>query len=415
MGQAHVASAEQRGAPECRGTEEVRIRLTELLESRLVEGFESLERDEQGSSSLHALLALVGTLGAAPGRKAVILFSEGLAVPASVQAARESLISAANRARVSVYTADAGGLRVESPVDEVRRTLDTVKTRARDDSSGRLTEDDPLWLREKGEEALRLAPASTLVPLADETGGFALGGTNDLRSGLDRLQEELREHYRLSYAPHNRAFDGRFRSIAVRVKRPHGALQARKGYLALRPELSLPVLSYEAPALARLDSGSAAGGVPIRVRGLQFPERPGALATVPILVDLPSQALRFELDRKAGTFRQDFTILALVHDASGTVVAKLSQRYALQRPLGELEAARRGQVLFYREAHLPPGRYAVEAAVVDAHSNAGGIARAALEVPQPQPDGIRASSLVLVERAEKASREDEVRGPLALR
>ena len=260
LGQAHVASAESRGAPECRGREEVRTRLTELLESRLVEGFESLERDQQGFGSVHALLALVGALGEAPGRKAVILFSEGLAVPANVADVYRSLISAANRARVSLYTVDAGGLRVESPGDEMRRALDTVRTRARSDSSGgRLSDDDPLSLLEKNEDALRLAPASTLGPLADETAGFAIGGANDLAAGLSRLREELREHYRLSYSPTNRDFDGRFRTIAVRVERPHGALHSRKGYLAVATKLPVPALSYEADALARSAAETATG------------------------------------------------------------------------------------------------------------------------------------------------------------
>ena len=51
--------------------------LTEMLESRLVEGFESVERDRRGSGTIHALLALVGALEALPGSKALLLFSEG--------------------------------------------------------------------------------------------------------------------------------------------------------------------------------------------------------------------------------------------------------------------------------------------------------------------------------------------------
>ncbi len=107
-----------------------------MLESRLVESFESLERDQQGFASTHALLSLVGGLSTLPGRKAVLLFSEGLAIPSNVEATYRSVIGAANRARVSVYTLDAGGLRVESPADELRRTLDMVKTRARNRATG---------------------------------------------------------------------------------------------------------------------------------------------------------------------------------------------------------------------------------------------------------------------------------------
>lgn len=399
LGQAHVAAAESKGAPECRGREEVRIRLNEMLESRLVESFESLERDQQGFASTHALLSLVGGLSTLPGRKAVLLFSEGLAIPSNVEATYRSVIGAANRARVSVYTLDAGGLRVESPADELRRTLDMVKTRARNESDGgRLTEESLLSLQERNEGAMRLAPASTLAPLADQTGGFALAGTNDLAEGLSRVEEELRSHHLLSYAPRNRDFDGRFRAIRVRVSRPHGRVQARKGYLALRTPLPVPALPHEAPALARLDAREAPGDVPLRVQALQFPQGEGS-ARVPILVEAESIGLR------------DFTILARVRDAGGNVMAKASQQYQVAGPL---EGRGSALVLFYREIRLPAGQYTVEAAAVDAPSGRAGRATAALEVPPAEPGQLRASSLVVVRRAEKvAEGEGGDPGPLA--
>jgi VWFA-related protein len=416
LGQAHVASAESRGAPECRGREEVRIRLNELLESRLVESFESLERDQQGFASTHALLSLIAGLSALPGRKAVLLFSEGLAIPSNVEATYRSVIGAANRARVSVYTVDAGGLRVESPADELRRTLDTVKTRSRyDTDGGRLTEESLLGLQEKNEGAMRLAPASTLVPLADETGGFALSGTNDLAEGLSRFEEELRSHYVLSYAPRNRDFDGRFRRIEVKVGRPHGRLQARKGYLALRTALPVPVLPHEAAALAMLDAPPGPQDVPLRVRGLQFPESEGA-SRVPILVEVPAGAFGFDRDDEAQRYRQDFTILVRVRNASGQVVAKASEQYPLSGSLDRLEEARRSRVLFYREMRLPPGVYTLEAVALDARTGHGGTAVASLDVPRADPGRLRASSLMVVGRAEKvaAGRGGEP-GPLQYR
>ena len=412
LGQAHVAAAESRGAPECRGHEEVRIRLDELLESRLVEGFESLERDQQGFSSTHALLALIGGLGTLPGRKAVVLFSEGLAIPSNVEATFQSVVGAANRARVSVYTVDAGGLRVESPADELRRTVDNVKTRSRyDTDGGRLTEEGLLGLLEKSEGALRLAPESTLVPLANATGGFAVSATNDLTEGLSRLEEELRSHYVLSYAPRNRDFDGRFRTIRVKVSRSHGRLQARRGYLAVKTALPVPALPHEVEALARLDSGRLPKDLPLRVRGLQFPEEPDS-SRVPILVEVPSLAFRFDRDHKAGVYRQDFTILVLVKDASGGVVAKASQRYRLEGPLERLEEARREQVLFYREVRLPAGLYALEAIALDVRSGRAGAAVASLEVPRSDAGRLRASSLMVVRRAEKVAAGGGQGGPL---
>src|SRR6185295_8808206 len=105
----------------------------------------------------------------------------------------------------------------------------------------------------------------------------------------------------------------------VKVKRPHGRLQAREGYLAVRTALPVPALDYEAPALARLESGSPPTGVALHLRGLQFPEAPPA-AVVPIMVEVPARGL------------DDLTVVVLVRDASRQVLAKMSQRYALAAP-----------------------------------------------------------------------------------
>src|SRR5207237_732270 len=122
-----------------------------------------------------------------------------------------------------------------------------------------------LVLLEKNEDALRFDPASGLGRLADQTGGFLVHDTNDLSSGLRAMSDDLRAYYVVSYTPRNRTYDGRFRTIAVRVRRPHGRLQSRKGYLAVRSALPVPVLDHEAAALARLESGRPTD-VPLRLR-----------------------------------------------------------------------------------------------------------------------------------------------------
>src|SRR6185436_10396772 len=68
--------------------------------------------------------------------------------------------------------------------------------------------------------------------LALDTGGLVLRNANDLGAGLDRIGKEARSYYLLGYAPTNRAADGRFRRIEVKVARPGVALRARRGYFA---------------------------------------------------------------------------------------------------------------------------------------------------------------------------------------
>ncbi len=404
IGQAHVAAAELSGVPECRNAEDELIRNLEILDSRLVEAFESLERDEQGFAVLHALLALVGGLEPVPGRKAVVLFSEGLAIPAGVESAFRSVVAAANRANVSIYTVDAGGLRATSAADETRRTIDSLQGRLQPENSnplarGSITTLQPmsgLALLERNEDTLRFAPGSGLGRLAEQTGGFLLHDTNDLSTGLAEMDEELGAYYALSYAPKNQAYDGRFRAISVKLKRPHGRLQARKGYLAVKTALPVPALEYEAPALARLDVGPLPTAVPLRLRGLQFPEEP-PFSRVPIVVDVASRG------------RQDLAVVVLVRDATRRVVAKMSQRYPPAEPGARSEA---GPILFYRETRLPPGTYSLEAIAYDLRSGAAGAVTSVLDVPAVASGRLRASSLMIVGRAEKLGPDGGAAMPL---
>ena len=45
---------------------------------------------------------------------------------------------------------------------------------------------------------------------------------------------------------------------------------------------------------------------------------------------------------------------------------KLSQQYLLTGDAKDVEAAKKGEILFYREAELPPGVYTMETIVFDA-------------------------------------------------
>jgi VWFA-related protein len=410
IGQAHVASAELSGVPECRGVEEDVVRKLELLDSRLMETYDALERDEQGFATTHGLLALVSGIAKLPGRKAIVLFSEGLVVPANVEAAFRSVVSAANRANVSIYAVDATGLQATSARDETRRTIDVLQARlkpegtvnpgARGPSSGeRLT--SGLALLEKNEDALRFASDSGLGRLADLTGGFLIRDTNDLSPGLAQIDEELGAYYLLSYSPKNQSYDGRFRTIQIKLRAPHGRLQARQGYLALRTTAAIPALDHEAPALARLETdGPLPTAVPVRLGGLHFPLEAG-LSVVPVVIEIPAGALAFRTDKKEDTFRQDFTIVALVKNSAGEVVVKMSQHYPLTGPKARLDEARRAEVRFYRETRLPPGAYRLEAVVHDALADTAGGVRASLEVPAAVSGRLRASSLIVVRNAQK--------------
>ncbi len=205
------------------------------IEVRLQRNLEFLERTQQGYATTSGLRAVVLTLARVPGRKTVVLFSEGLALPANVEPSFRALIASANEANVSFYAMDAGGLRISSPTEETGQELRQAGERRlrQMQGAGDLAVDGSLTKQlERSEDLLRLDPRSGLGQLAEQTGGFLIRDSNDAAASLRRVEEDMRFHYVLSYAPINERLDGHFRRIAVRVRRRGVNVQARKGYVA---------------------------------------------------------------------------------------------------------------------------------------------------------------------------------------
>src|SRR4029079_13578947 len=68
------------------------------------------------------------------------------------------------------------------------------------------------------------------------TDGIALMNSNDLRSQLRRIADDLTSYYLLGYYSTNTKLDGRYRAIKVRSTRRGIEVRARHGYNAATPE-----------------------------------------------------------------------------------------------------------------------------------------------------------------------------------
>ena len=70
--------------------------------------------------------------------------------------------------------------------------------------------------------------------LAERTGGrlFPALSIQDLEPVFPLVEQELRSVYSLSYYPRNQVFDGAWRKVDVRVKRPGISIRTRDGYFA---------------------------------------------------------------------------------------------------------------------------------------------------------------------------------------
>jgi VWFA-related protein len=370
------------------------------MEMRMIRNFETIDRDHRGFGTASALMTIIQSLTLWPGRKTIVYFSEGLPASPALQAKLDSVVSAANRANVSVYAIDAAGLRLQSTLGETRREIDLAgeerlrQTAARDSTDGPLTR-----VVERTEDLLRLDPQAGLARLAEDTGGFLVRDTNDLGSAFRRIDEDNKFHYMLTYSPKNEHFDGKFRTIGVKVHRDGAQVFSRKGYFAVRSS-AVPVLNYEAPAIAALDGGKPPNAFAIGAAAMVFPE-PSGKCLVPVVVQVRTNQLSFQVDQAKGTYAAQAAVVTRIKDARGEPVLTLSQQYILTGTDKELDAAKEGEILFYRQADLPAGVYTLEAIVYDALAERGSARLSTITVPTVSSSRLTASSLVLVRRAEQ--------------
>jgi VWFA-related protein len=380
-------------------------------EIQILETFADLESDRQGFATTDGLLALVDSLKNVEGRKSVIFFSEGVTIPPAVQAHFQSVIGSANRAGVAIYTVDAAGLRTESSLAETRKEIES-RSAARlaeigtdsEGSNGAMTKD-----LERNERILTLNPESGLGQLADQTGGMFIRDSNDLKTRMGQIGDDMNTYYVLTYIPQNRSFDGKFRKTEVKLKRGGLSIQSRKGYFAINASYASPVMGFEAPALAAAGSATQPHDLPVRSTALAFPEA-DRRGLVTVLAELPLSSITFHSDQQKQQYSTDFSLITLIKDEHGQVVKKLSKQYTLSGALDKLPMAQKGQVLYYRETDLEPGHYSVQTVAFDAMNNKAGVKEERLELAgtaetggtgEGSDDNLRLSSLVILSRAEQ--------------
>lgn len=373
-----------------------------------LETFERIERDQQGYATTNGLLALINSMRGVQGRKAIIFFSEGVSIPPAVQQQFNSVISNANRANVSIYSVDAAGLRATSPNEEARREmLSRGGRRLNQVASGRDETGGPMMRGiERNEDLLSLNPDSGLGRLADQTGGKLIADTNNIGPRLREVGDDMHSYYVLTYVPKNRSLDGRFRTISVKVNRSDLEVQTRKGYYAIETADGSPTMAYEVPALIALGGGGRPAAFPVRAAAFNFPAA-GRADLTSLIVQVPPGTITYATDADKKTFHTDFSVVVLVKDASQRVVRKFSNQYTINGPLAQLDAAKRGEILFYRDAELPPGRYTVAVAAYDALTGQASVKSTDVEVQAGDPARLRLSSLAVLRRVEQIKAQEQ--------
>jgi VWFA-related protein len=160
---------------------------TDRLE-RFVDGLQAWG----GTSLYDALHYSLGRIKDQPGRKAVIVFSDGADTTSSME--DREVVDYARAVEATVYS-----------------------------------------IGFKGSGMMASSPRGFLRKIATETGGqfFAPDKVSELIKVFNEISEELKNHYLLAYTP-KREPDGSWREISLRIDRPDTEVRVRKGYFALK-------------------------------------------------------------------------------------------------------------------------------------------------------------------------------------
>ena len=105
-----------------------------------------------------------------------------------------------------------------------------------------------------------------LRDLAESTGGFLIGDSNDLRQPLRQVNEEISSYYEVSYNPGHRELRWQLpQARRVAANRKDLVIHARNGYFALPAEARAAGLApFELPLLKALSDGKLSDDVKFR-------------------------------------------------------------------------------------------------------------------------------------------------------
>lgn len=353
---------------------------------------EALERELATAATLGAVQYVVRGVAQLPGRKSILLLSDGFRLTdADMRYGRvldmlRTIVDSTNRAGVVLYGIDVRGLVATAPTAADGNAVNPVELLATRERELSGTQDG-------------------LNALVRETGGLFITNTNDLGGALRRVLDDQQGYYLLGYVPQISTFSTRnpkFHSLAVRVKRNGLRVRSRRGFLG-RPDN--PTVDTPANRMVAAVTSPFAGG-DIRLRLSSFfghAEKSGPVILSVMHVDARDLAFSEQAD---GTRAAGLDVLAMTFTENGQVADEHSRRYTVTLTAERYARALAGGFVYNMRVPVKrPGPYQLRIALRDATSDRIGSASHFIDVPDVKKNRLTLSGL-LIQGAQAASPAD---------
>ncbi|HVF23515.1 MAG TPA: VWA domain-containing protein [Pyrinomonadaceae bacterium] len=339
---------------------------------------------QQSRPILAALAAIAEGLRTIPGKKTVVLFSQGFVTPTVLDWQVQSTIDIANRANVAIYIIDSAGLRAGAPASgslvpstPLAGVSGIVDQEQRIRGVGGETVFDNV--RQEGQNR----EYDILYRISGDTGGRFLKGNNDIGQGLERINEEIHARYTLAYRSTNQNFDGTFRKVKIDVKRPDAQIVSRSGYYAIPPEEIVPLSPADKKLLSGFAAAQANPELPVFVSLSQFRAREG-LFTVPLAIELPPAAVKFE--RKGDKRAMQLDVLGVLKTTSDKILSRLGGTFDVNLTDADYQSIVNNNIFYRQDMVLAPGEYTLDLIVRDRQSGKTSAKREQFVVPEPDAE-----------------------------
>ncbi len=340
----------------------------------------------------------VGTLGAVnyvvrgmqelPGRKSIVLLSDGFSLGASnrerqtrVIDSLSRLIELATRASVVVYTVDVRGLVYTGPT-------------AADNLSDMTAQQIGELSSQRGRQINDTRDG--LIQLARETGGLAFYNSNDVGAGVRKVLEDQSGFYLIGYRPAGETFDRRFHRLSAKVKnRPDLKVRTRVGFYGVPDDALRPApRTKQQQLIAALMSPFSAGDVDLRLATF-FTATPRQQAIVSSQMRLDLGGLKFTR-LPDGQHEASIELIGVAFGANGAVVDQRGITQTMRLPEADYaRAVRSGYFYTFNVPVKRAGAYQLRVAVRDTATGRVGSASQFVEVPDLKQKRIALSGLVL--------------------
>jgi VWFA-related protein len=345
------------------------------------------EQTQDSEHRMRSVLMSIGTLAESMGavrgrRKALVLVGASQlcsVAEAECRGALRDALDKAVRADVSIYAIDPRGL---------------VSAQPNRDAFGAVVPGvAPKGMRPLFAELHGSTGSGGARYLADQSGGFAIAGTNNLDRALERVVRENSSYYLLGYYSTNAQTDGRLRRNEVKVVRKGAQVVHRQGYNAPRApaaSLSRGTITDQLTELAR--SPLPVSAMTLRVAAVPFLSSEGK-ARAMVVVEIPHEALR--PSEGDGRYRLNIGLSIGFYDRDGRFVAGDDPTMDLDIALSAAPKVTPNGVRIASRVTVPPGVYRLWVGAVQPAGGLRGSVTTEIDVPDFDRDPLALSAIAL--------------------